>query len=207
MNHYKIGLASIIFASLIRPASAQNLAVAAGLGLEYYNAPSLAQYLAKRTGNSTPGSFVTAFQLKTDAEYFILSDWTLGVEYAYLINQSNGKSFQISYSYSLPTLTVRRVLPGENYYLRFGGGIGYHFFSMSQIDPYGGTTDYSSKGIGLKFDVAIDTKLSEDFYARVEGDARVEYAGKFNAKDAEAPATYNSYLSGVGITFGLVYYF
>lgn len=207
MNKYRIGLASIVLALLARPASGQDLAVAAGLGLEYYNAPSLTQYIEKRTGGTTPGTYVTAFQLKTDAEYFIVSDWTIGIEYAYLANQSTGNSYQISYSYSLPTLTVRRILAGDNYYLRFGGGIGYHFFSMSQTDPYGDKTNYSSKGIGLKFDVALDSKLGENFYARVEGDGRAEYTGNFKATDETGEPTYNSNLSGVGITFGLVYYF
>jgi hypothetical protein len=211
MIKYKIGFALILLALLTCRAPAQDLAVGAGMGFEYYNAPSLAQFLVKRAGGAIPGTYVTAFQLKTNAEYFILSNWTLGVEYAYLVNQSNGNAYQISYSYSLPTLTVHKVLPGDNYYLRFGGGIGYHSFSMSERDPYGGTIDYSAKGIGLKFDVAFDTKLGEDFYARVEGDARAEYTGSFNAADELTPAgnhpSYSSNLSGVGVTFGLVYYF
>ncbi len=214
MNKHKLGLASIILVLLSRPVSAQDLAVAAGLGLEYYNAPSLTQYFAATTGGVTPGTFVTSVQLVASADYFILSDWTLGIEYAYLTNQSSGNSIQITYSYSLPTLMLRKVLAGDNYYLRFGGGIGYHSSSLSQdIQAYGSTTDYSSSGIGLKFDAALDSKLGEDFYARVNADAREEFTGNLKAKDG-TPLTnaansrqVNSDLSGVGITFGLVYYF
>lgn len=211
MNKYRIGLSSIILALLARPASAQDFAATAGLGLEYYNAPSLSQYILNRAGGVTPGTYMTAVQLGAGIEYFVLEDWTLGIEYGYITNQSNGNGYQISYSYSMPTIMLRRALAGDNYYIRFGGGIGYHSFTMSQTDPYGGKTDYSTKGVGLKFDVAFDTKLSEDFYVRVEGDARAEYTGNFKAKDLDTTEqnepTYNSDLSGVGVTFGLVYYF
>lgn len=205
MTKHKIGLASVIIALVAETASAQDFSVTAGLGLEYYDAPSLSQFLAKRTGGVTPGTYTTSIQLEAGGEYFILNDWAIGIEYSYLTNQNTGNDYQISYSYSLPSVTIRKVLAGDNYYLRFGGGIGYHFFSLSQLDPYGSTTDYSSKGLGLKFDAAIDTKLGENFYARIDAEARAEFTGNF--KSIDDGATYSTNLSGVGVTFGLVYYF
>ncbi len=186
-------------------ASAQDFSVNAGIGLEYYNTPSLSRYLSARTGGVTPGVYTTSVQLEAGAEYFILNDWLVGIEYGYLPSQSTGNGYQISYSYSLPCLTIRKVLAGDNYYLRIGGGIGYHFFSLNQTDPYGGNIAYSSSGIGLKFDAALDSKLGENFYARVEGDAHAEFTGSF--KSVDNGTHYSSNLSGVGVTFGLVYYF
>ena len=212
MDKYRVGLASMIFGLLVGPASAQDFSATAGLGLEYYNAPSLSKYFAGTTGGVTPGTYMTSVQLEAGAECFIASDWAIGIEYAYLTNQSNGNGYQISYSYSLPTVILRRVIAGDNYYLRFGGGIGYHSSSLSELIL--NTQDYSSSGIGLKFDGAIDTKLNEDFYVRVDVDARSEFMGNLKSKTNGSVLTnfndssrVNSNLSGVGVTFGLVYYF
>ncbi len=214
MRTHKIGLTSIIIMLAGQSAMAQNFSATAGLGLEYYNAPSLSQYFAGTTGGVTPGTFTTSVQLEAGIEYFIVEDWALGIEYAYLTNQSTGNSIQINYSYSLPSITLRKVITGDNYYLRLGGGIGYHFSSLSQdILAYGSTTDYSASGLGLKFDAAIDTKLGENFYARVDADARAEFTGNLKEKDGTALMNNNnsrevsSNLSGVGVTLGLVYYF
>lgn len=211
---HQIELSSIIILLLVQGASAQDFSATAGLGFEYYNAPSLSRYLAGTTGGVTPGTYMTSVQLETGVEYFIASDWTIGIEYAYLTNQNTGNGYQISYSYSLPSVTLRKVLAGDNYYLRYGGGIGYHFSSLSQdLQLYGNTTDYSSSGLGLKFDAAIDTKLGEDFYARLDVDGRAEFTGNFKDKAGNPLPNHNdqsivnSNLSGVGITFGLVYYF
>ena len=193
---------------------AQDFSTAASLGFEYYNAPSLTRYFAVTTGGVTPGTFMTSVQLAASAEVFVVDDWAVGLEYAYLTSQQTGNSIQIDYSYSLPTLLVHRVVAGENYYLRVGGGIGYHFSSLSQnIMAYGNTTDYSARGIGLKFDAALDTKLGENFYARVSADARAEITGILKTKDGLALTSptdsreVNSNFSGVGLSFGLVYYF
>jgi hypothetical protein len=212
MRKSELVFISMVVALLAHSASAQSLSVAAGLGLEYYNVPSLSRYFAVTTGGVTPGTYIASVQLEAGADFFIASDWTVGIEYAYLTNQSTGNGIQINYSYSLPTLMLRRVVAGDNYYLRVGGGLGYHFFSLNQNVGYG-TTNYSSKGIGLKFDGALDSKLGENFYARVTVDARAEFTGILKTSTGAAlinvtnSSEVNSNLSGVGISFGLVYYF
>jgi len=212
MKRINLGVVMAVAVLCAQPARAQDLSVTAGLGLEYYSAPSLSQYFAVTTGGTTPGTFVTSVQLEAGADWFITDNWTIGIEYAYLTNQSTGNSIQISYSYSLPTLMLRKVIAGDNYYLRVGGGLGYHFSSLSQTIPYG-TTDYSSSGLGLKVDAALDTKLGENFYARVTVDGRTEYTGILKSGEGTAltnttnSSEVNSNLSGVGLTFGLVYYF
>ncbi|HUI31908.1 MAG TPA: hypothetical protein VLX91_16990 [Candidatus Acidoferrales bacterium] len=214
MSKHIIGLILIFVAASSPPTEAQDFSGAASVGIEYYDAPSLSQYFSATTGNQTPGTYTTSVQLEAAVEYFVATDWALGIEYAYLTNQSNGNGLQIGYSYSLPTITVRRVVTGDNYYLRFGGGIGYHFSSLGQdVLAYGSTTNYSSSGLGLKFDAALDSKLGENLYARVDADARAEFTGILKTKDgtplriAVTSAEVNSDFSGVGIALGLVYYF
>jgi len=214
MNKYGKCVVLTIMVLPVCSLHAQSFSATAGVGLEYYDAPSISRYLAGTTGGVTPGAFTTSIQLGAGIEYIIFTDWAVGIEYAYLTNQSSGNVYQISYSYSLPSITLRKILAGDNYYLRFGGGIGYHSSSLSEnIPTLGTTTDYSSSGLGLKFDAAADTKLGENFYARLDVDARVEFTGNLKAKSGDYLINHNdqrqvnSNLSGAGITFGLVYYF
>ncbi len=212
MTKTRFGLVVLIIALSAQYALAQTIDVTGGLGLEYYAAPSLSNYIAGTVGGVTPGTFTTSVQLEAALELLVIPDWSVGIEYAYLTNQFSGNGWQINYSYSLPSLTLRRILVGDNYYLRLGGAIGYHSSALSQ-NPNGLTANYSANGIGLKFDAAIDTKLGENFYARIDADVRTEFTGFYKDKSGHALINYNdstevsSRLSGIGVTFGLVYYF
>ena len=204
-------------------ANAQGFSANAGIGLEYFNSPSLSQYLNYASpGSTTPGAYMSAVQFVVGGEYPITSNWSLGLEYGYITksvsNNSSPGSQQIDFSYSLPSLTLRKLIAGEGYYLKFGGGIGYHFATLTRSDPFSGQSlEYSAHGLGLKIDALLDTKLGDRLYARVNAEARAEFTGDLKSSNGSQLTyiDYNTtesrpvdmYLSGVGIAFGLVYYF
>jgi len=209
---------------LLEPAvaSGQSLSITAGLGFEYFDPPGLSQYLNfAAPGSMTPGTYTTAAQFKFGAEYPISDAWSIGVELGYITKSTTGSdvlaSEQVDYSYTLPSLTLRRYITGDGYYIRFGGGIGYHFASLSASNPYSlSPTNYSAHGLGFDFDAELDTKLSEHLYARIGGDARSEYTGILRESDGTELNYYDSnnnghavtmYMSGIGVIFALVYYF
>lgn len=208
---------------LIGSGKAQSISATAALGLEYFNAPSLNKYLTFAAPGAMPNAaFQSAIQFVGGAEYFISRDWAIGLEYAYMTKtvSSSGAlgAQQIDFSYYLPSITLRRVIMGEGYYVQFGGGLGYHFGGVSASTPYSDqTADYSCHGVGLKLDALLDTKLGERLYARVDAEARTEFMGVLKSANG-SDLTYVDYntgqsrsvdmsFGGVGITFGLVYYF
>ncbi|MGO9482491.1 MAG: hypothetical protein ACLP05_12025 [Candidatus Kryptoniota bacterium] len=208
-----LSLSVIIFT---QSAGAQSFSADAGLGFEYFQTPSISQYVNYEIpGTLTPGTFTTGAQFVVGAGYFLSNNWELGLEYGYILKSYSGSYSQVNYSFSLPSITLTRIEPGDGYYLSYGAAIGYHFASLDQTDLlYSGQSNYSAGGIGIKIDAGIDTKLGDNFYARITADARGEFIGNFKSQDgtqlftdASDSRAVNGYLSGVGITFQLVYYF
>lgn len=204
-------------------AQAQKFSAYGGLGVEYYKADGLSNYLSYAApGSMYPGSYTSAIRFMLGGEYDITNDWAIGIEYGYItksVTGSNtGYSQQVSFSYSLPSLTIRRLIMGSGYSLRFGGAFGYHFGSLSTSSPYSSqSVDYSAKGFGVQLDGSLDTELDPKLYARVGVSARAEFVGDLKAADG-GDLTYidpssgnsvpvNMHMFGVGLSFGLVYYF
>ena len=214
---------SAILAITFREAEAQRLSAYGGLGVNYYQANSITNFLnASGIGNIKPGGFTSAIQFSIGAGYAVTAGWELGIDYAYMIDSFSGNSGagsqQVSLSYSLPSLTIHRLIKGEGYSFRFGGAFGYHFGSISISSPYSSRTqDYSGRGVGVKLDASIDTKLDEKLYVRVGVHALSEFIDQPKASDGTG-LTYTDYnsgnqdpvkmnLIGVGVSLGLVYYF
>ena len=206
-----------------RNATAQPVSVDAGLGLEYFNAPSLNKYLNFAAPGAMPlSAYQSAIQFTAGGEYFLSRDWAIGLEYGYITKTvSSGSALgsqQIDFSYYLPTVMLRRVVVGERYYIQFGGGVGYHFGGLNASSPYSDkTADYSCQGLGFKADASLDTQLGEKLYARVDAEARAEFMGTLKSGGAnnltyidyntEQPHSVDMSFGGIGITFGIVYYF
>ncbi len=211
-----VGLAS-------QNAHAQRLSAYGGIGIDYYRANSITNFLnTNGIGSVTPGAFTSSVQFLVGAGYAVTTNWEVGIEYAYMINSFSGNnplgSQQVSLSYSLPSITVRRLIREDGYSLRFGGAFGYHFGSMSVSTPYSSQAqDFSATGFGLKLDGSLDTKLDEKLYARIGAQAFAEFIGQPKAANGTL-LTYTDYNSGsqtpvnmdfigVGVSLGLVYYF
>ncbi|MCL5267219.1 MAG: hypothetical protein M1469_03835 [Bacteroidetes bacterium] len=215
----------VLFISLFsfRNAAAQPFSATAGLGLEYFNSPSLSKYLNFAAPGAMPlGSYQSAIQFVAVGEYFISRDWAIALEYGYITKTvSTGSTLgsqQIDFSYYLPTIMLRRVVAGEGYYIQFGGGVGYHFGGLNTTTPYSDqTANYSCQGLGFKVDAILDTQLGEKLYARVDAEARADFTGPLKLGSAnsltyidyntEQPHSVDMSFGGVGITFGIVYYF
>lgn len=213
-----------VFLTSYRNAHAQQrFSAYGGLGVEYYKADGLSNYLNYAApGSVQPKSFTSAIRFFLGGEYDVTSDWAIGIDYGYILKSVSGNnsigSQQINLSYSLPSLAIRRLIMEKGYSIRLGGTFGYHSGSLSTSSPYSTQTqDYSASGIGFSLDGSLDTQLDERLFARVGVDARAEFIGDLKAKDG-SDLTYVDYnsgnslpvdmnLFGVGVSFGLVYYF
>ncbi len=204
-------------------AFAQQFSAYGGIGVEYYKADGLSNYLNYAApGSAIPGEFSSAVRFMVGGEYELSKDWAVGIEYGYITKSVSGNNFlssqQVNFSYSLPSLTIRRLIRVQGFVVRLGGAFGYHFGSLSTSSPYSSqSVDYSATGLGVRLDGSFDAQLDKRLYVRVGGEARAEFVGNLKAADG-TELTYldfnsgnmlpvNMHLLGVGVSLGLVYYF
>lgn len=196
---------------------AQDFSLSAGFGLSYYNTPSLVHYLNfLGATNITAGSFTSGAEFFVRADYLIGSGWSVGGEFAYLSqNYTTNYGKQLNYSYTLPSLTIHKLFYGDGFFMKYGGGIGYHFASLNVPVVPDGTIGYFSKGLGIKADVSVDTKLGTNLYALIGIQVQEEFLGNLTGSSGQQLQyndnygihPINMFLSGVGIFLGLSYYF
>jgi hypothetical protein len=218
-----VSLCAALISLVPQNVRAQRLSAYGGIGIDYYRANSITNFLnSNGIGSVTPGAFTSSVQFLVGAGYAVTTNWEVGIEYAYLINSFSGNSSlgsqQVSLSYSLPSITIRRLMRFDGYSFRFGGAFGYHFGGVSVSSPYSSQAqDFSATGFGLKLDGSLDTKLDERLYARIGAQAFAEVIGQPKAANGTL-LTYTDYnsgnqtavnmsLFGVGVSLGLVYYF
>ena len=91
-------------------ASAQQFSAYGGLGVEYYKADGLSNYINYAApGSLLPGSYTSAINFLVGGDAAVLKLWTIGIEYDYMIKTVNGSSsvgsqkVDISYSRRIPT--------------------------------------------------------------------------------------------------------
>ena len=193
------------------------------MGVIYYKADGLSNYLNYAApGSMIPKSFTSAIRFSIGGEYAVTRDWALGIDYGYITKSVNGNnsigSQQVNIAYSLPSLAIRKILREKGFSIRLGGEVGYHFGSVSISSPYSSQTlDYSAAGFGIKLNGSVDTPLDKRLYARIGVNGDAEFIGDLKTKDGSR-LTYLDYYSGnfhpvnmdllgVGVSFGIVYYF
>ena len=194
-----------------------------GMGVIYYKADGLSNYLNYAApGSIVPKSFTSAIRFFIGGEYAVTRDWALGIDYGYITKSVSGNnsigSQQVDIAYSLPSLAIRKILREKGFSIRLGGEVGYHFGSVSISSPYSSQTlDYSAAGFGIKLNGSVDTPLDKHLYARIGVNGDAEFIGGLKSKDGSR-LTYLDYnsgnflpvnmdLLGVGVSFGIVYYF
>ncbi len=103
------------------------------------------------------------------------------------------------------------VVTGEGYFLKFGGGIGYHTGSLELKDAFGNDITYSAHGIGLKAQAVGETAFDDHLYGYIGGDMRWEQFGQLDNGSSTVPPSNGRVPSlsmfTVGLKFGLTYLF
>ncbi len=197
---------------------ANTFSIYGGMGISFSAAPGLVNYLntlADPTQQvSTFGSDVEFFG---GAEFPLSVDWGGALEYSYLFKSytlptSVAGTYTIFYNINMPTAMVHYVMSGKGYFLKFGGGIGYHTASLEQKWSYYGTDEtYSTHGIGLKAQAVGQTAFDDHLYAYIGGNMRWELLGRLKSNDGTVLQNQGKVASlsmfVVGLGFGMTYYF
>jgi hypothetical protein len=192
-------------------------AFSAGMGVSYLNAPNVVDYLNKYASQADRvADFTPAVEFFVAPELSLSSTLILRVEYAYLLKSYSlsglGGVYSFEYSVHMPTAVLDYLLKGDGFYVKVGGGMGYHFGKFSYLFPNSNSeARFTSSGVGIKLELMGNTAFGESLYGLIGGDLRLDYIGALKDDSGNGPsqATGNVKLrfASAGIKFGLVYYF
>jgi hypothetical protein len=195
----------------------KSVAFSAGMGVSYINAPSIVDYLNKYTSQADRvADFTPAVEFFAAPEISLNSTFILKLEYAYLLKsyslaESQG-TYSFDYSVHMPTVVLDYLLEGDRFYVKVGGGIGYHFGKFSYLFPNASTeARFTGNGVGIKLEIMGNTAFGESLYGLIGGDLRGDFIGALKDNSGNGPyqatGPVKMHFAGAGIKFGLVYYF
>lgn len=195
----------------------RTVGVSAGMGVSYIDAPNVVDYLNKFAGPAERVSdFTSAVEFFVAPEKWLSPSVVLRLEYSYLLKSYSLSSsyglYHFDYSVHMPTLVLDYVFEGDAFYVKAGGGVGYHFGKFSYMFPNSNTeARFASKGVGVKLELMGNTAFGESLYGLIGGDLRLDFIGALKDPDGNGPVgavdPVRLHFTSVGIKFGLVYYF
>lgn len=189
-----------------------------GMGVKLGAAPAMVDYINTFADPSQRASdFATDVEFFGGAEFPLSNEWGGALEYAYLFKSytlptSNAGTYTLFYNIHMPTAIAQYVIPGKGYFMKFGGGIGYHVGSVEQSNSiYGTDSTYTARGFGIKAQAVGETAFDEHLFGYISGDMRWEFFGKLKnssgneMRNLGQTASLSMFVVGLG--FGLIYYF
>lgn len=155
------------------------------MGINFLSIPSVQDYINENYAPSEAqlGTFNSAVIFTGEAGTFISPSFELGIElpyqiYSYTENIGFGQ-YELVYSSFLPSLMAYYVLLGNGYNVKFGGGAGVRFISVTESLKWQGTEEsFSSIGFGTLLRVEANTALAENVYANIGFDMRYDVNGE-----------------------------
>jgi hypothetical protein len=103
-------------------------------------------------------------------------------------------------------------MAGKGYFVKLGGGIGYHTGSLEQKSSlYGSDSTYSTQGVGFKAQAVGQTAFDDHLYGYIGADMRWELLGRVKSDNGSVLQNHGQAASlsmfAFGLSFGLIYYF
>ena len=172
--------------------------LSAGMGISAHSAPSTVDYIStvlQLRESDKIGDFTSAIEFFATPELQLSDDWSLALEYSYLVKSYRLSSTagpgtsEFSTSIHMPTAVVHYLVPGQGYWLKVGGGVGYYFGTFSQmLFGSGQTESFHASAPGLKLEVVGNTMFDESFYGYIGIDARWGFDEAFSRDDGSVPS-------------------
>ncbi|MFZ4620428.1 MAG: hypothetical protein ACOYNS_07710 [Bacteroidota bacterium] len=191
-----------------------------GMGVHVVSAADIVGYInATTTQSQRVDDFGTAVDFFGGIDIPVGSDWGIAIEHSYLFKTYTvpgnlGGVYDLYYSIQAPSILLQKVMKGKGYFVKFSGGGGYHFGSMTQkVSTFGVTTEYTARGIGIVFDAVAQTAFGEDLYGYIGGTTGSGFLGTLkegNGNSLKMPRTgaeVSLNYFHAGIRFGIVQYF
>jgi hypothetical protein len=186
--------------------------ITAGLGVSAHSDPSLINYLNTLTSPSPDqrlSDFSSASEFFITPEVQMSNEWAVALEYSYLLKSYNivgGYQWDFSYSVQMPTLLVHYLVAGDGYWLKFGGGPGLAFGSLTeQFVETGASENSKASGPALKVEAVGNTKFDEHFWGSIGVDLRWVHAGSFKGGIQSSAPTPKLDFFSAGVKFGVTF--
>jgi hypothetical protein len=192
------------------------------MGVGVHSAPFLVDYMnafRPSPSSSRLDDFSSMLELFITPEYRAQPEWSIGLEYSILIKtQSLGggpydAGSEFTYNVHMPTALLRYVVSDPAYYLKVGGGVGYHVATLQQIHfSYGIDERFTAKGIGVKLEAVGNTKFDETFYGSIGVDLRWDFLGTFKnesgveAHERATNTTARMQFFSISLKFGVLFH-
>ena len=180
--------------------------VSGGLGVGAHSAPSIVDYISGSCGQRT-AEFASASEFFVTPEVQITDDVSLAVEYSYLVKSYNFEpAWMFSYAVQMPSLLVHYLLPGEGYWLKFGGGVGFANGTFTErYSISGAEASYDASGFSLKAEAVGNTKFDEHFWGSIGLDLRWVFGGTFKETAQSYLAPPRLRFFSAGVKFGVLF--
>lgn len=195
--------------------------VSGGMGISAHSATSTADYISavlQLGGPNRISDFTSAIEFFVTPEVQVSEDWSLGLEYSYLVksyrlSSSAGPGIsEFSTSIHMPTAVVHYLVPGEGYWLKLGGGLGYYFGTFTQtLFGSGQPQSFAASAPGIKLEAVGNTMFDDAFYGYIGIDVRWGFDGSFSQSDGSSPSYQETAPSlgffNIGLKLGLTVMF
>jgi hypothetical protein len=197
--------------------SVNRLGVYGGMGIHLVSASSIVKYVNTLAGPADRADdWGTAIEFFGGIELPVSPSWGVKLEHSYLFKSYSvavgGYSDQLQYNVQAPMLMAQYVVPGKGYFLKFSGGGGYHWGTVTPPKSiYVVSTIFRAQGVGLRVEAEGQTAFDAHLYGYISGTLGAEFMGKAKADDGRiltnGSVTASINYVSVGLRFGLMYYF
>jgi hypothetical protein len=187
--------------------------LSAGMGISAFSSPSTADYInsvLQLREQDKIGEFSTAIEFFASPELQISDDWSVALEYSYLVKSYHMSSAagpgysDFSTTIHMPTLVAHYLIGGQGFWVKLGGGIGYYLGTFSQsLFGSGQTQEFTASSPGMKLEAVGNTMFDESFYGYIALDTRWAFKEAFSQSDGTSPAYQGTAPSLGFLDFGL----
>jgi hypothetical protein len=184
--------------------------ITGGLGVSAHADPTIINYinaLTLPTSDQNLPAFASASEFFIAPEFQIADEWSIGMEYSYLVKSYNivgSYQWDFSYSVQMTTLLAHYLIPGDGYWLKLGGGMGYAFGNLNEQFVESGAAESSkTSGPGFKIEAVGNTKFDDHFWGSIGIDLRWVYAGSFKGGVQSSAPTPKLDFFSAGVKFGV----
>lgn len=189
-----------------------------GMGVSYLSIPDVADLaMGASTTHQRVDEFVAAVMFTAAFGYPLDSTLWLKADYTYILGTYtvNGFFGQTAFAVHghMPVLEIQYVLlSGQTYNVMLGGGGGY---LLGQVTRQSGAVEdaFTAHGVCALLGLEANTGLGDQLYGHFGGELRWSFTGELRGAGGQSPgvnAAGNAadlHFFGVGIRFGLTYYF